>query len=426
MKKTLQLCFVLLVAITTTTRAHAQVNQNGQQPTLILDEDWRITNTTTGGGVWRNKDRFTYAYPTTTSVAGVQEHWDTIANVFKNMQKYTFTVNANGSLNQYIIQNWVPASSTWKNYYRVTLTYYNNDPAKTLVQLTDTATSATGWGNYYRQTNTYSTGGYKTQDLSELKSGATWLPSSRITYTNNTAGYPTQELLAYYYSGAWNNNTKTTYTYNASNQVTQKIAANWDFVSAFANDERTAYTYTTAGKVATELQDSWDGALWYKYSKINYTYNAANYMLTSKTQLWNVGTSVYQDASSEDNTLNSSNNPTVELSKKAYSVTNLLINDSRRTTQYQTVVGTEAAAAPVANAPAFKLYPNPANDQITVEMATDQPATLLLTNAQGQVISTRNINDNQTQLEIQQLPAGAYHLSVWQSGNLSTRTFVKN
>jgi hypothetical protein len=423
MKKLLQNSLVLLCMFVAT-MANAQFSQNGQRPTSSLQEKWRITTAATGAGAWRNEFRNTYTYPTTTTLNDVIEAWDTTAAVFKNSQKYLITANANNSINQFIIQKWVASSNTWANYYRIAYTYYNNDPAKILVQTTDTAASATTWNNYFRQTNTYNASGFKTQELSEFKSGATWANSSRTTYVNNAAGYPTQETAEYYYSSAWYNNSRINYTYNAANKVTQKVDLSWDFVSAFNNSYRTNYTYTAANNIATELRDQWNGntSVWEKYDKTNNTYNAANYLTATKVQEWDIATSAYRDFSSTDNTLNTSNNVTVELDKVLYANTNALLNSQRVTYQYQNVVATNDVVATAAD---FQLFPNPTTDQITVSKTTDDLATVFLTNAQGQVLTTRNVQTNQTQLDVQQLPVGVYHISVVQNGAISTHSFIK-
>ena len=61
----------------------------------------------------------------------------------------------------------------------------------------------------------------------------------------------------------------------------------------------------------------------------------------------------------------------------------------------------------------FTLYPNPANDQVTIILDKKAKATeVVLYNMAGQVVLTQALSDNQTQLNIRSLRSGIYFAAV--------------
>jgi len=60
----------------------------------------------------------------------------------------------------------------------------------------------------------------------------------------------------------------------------------------------------------------------------------------------------------------------------------------------------------------FTVYPNPANNNITVSWSTVDIKTLTLRDAAGRVVRTYNVNGTQAQLSLEGLASGVYFLSV--------------
>ena len=79
--------------------------------------------------------------------------------------------------------------------------------------------------------------------------------------------------------------------------------------------------------------------------------------------------------------------------------------------------------APIAVAPAVKVYPNPATDKITVEHLTNGELSIL--NINGSVIMSRTISNDKTTIDISKLPAGVYVLKTVSDAATSTVKFVK-
>ncbi len=72
----------------------------------------------------------------------------------------------------------------------------------------------------------------------------------------------------------------------------------------------------------------------------------------------------------------------------------------------------------------FKFYPNPANG--TVNLSADQNISKVeISNLTGQIVQTNDINNTNAVLNIQNLPAGVYMLTVYINGNSGTYRLIK-
>jgi len=86
-------------------------------------------------------------------------------------------------------------------------------------------------------------------------------------------------------------------------------------------------------------------------------------------------------------------------------------NDTVGTLTPDSVLQATATTAPQPQQQA-KVYPNPANNYITVALKDIQQSTITLNNLQGQLIKKENTNSNLTTIDISELPAGMYLLSI--------------
>ncbi len=80
--------------------------------------------------------------------------------------------------------------------------------------------------------------------------------------------------------------------------------------------------------------------------------------------------------------------------------------------------------APVAS---LKLFPNPANQSVRIKWPgqASKPATLLILNMLGQVVTSRSVTGKEINLEVQDFPAGMYVLLIEQEGQRWSGRFVK-
>ncbi|MGZ3863389.1 MAG: FG-GAP-like repeat-containing protein [Bacteroidia bacterium] len=71
----------------------------------------------------------------------------------------------------------------------------------------------------------------------------------------------------------------------------------------------------------------------------------------------------------------------------------------------------------------FALYPNPATDLLTVELNSSGNYTLQIINISGKVVLSQNINNN-TKVDVKDLPAGVYTVNLVAKENISRKQLV--
>ena len=72
-----------------------------------------------------------------------------------------------------------------------------------------------------------------------------------------------------------------------------------------------------------------------------------------------------------------------------------------------------------------KIYPNPANNQVRIELANDQAAELSIMNTLGQVIRTVALDKIDNTIDISSLNSGLYVLRISQGGSVYTTKVTK-
>ena len=73
----------------------------------------------------------------------------------------------------------------------------------------------------------------------------------------------------------------------------------------------------------------------------------------------------------------------------------------------------------------FKIYPNPASENLTIQSASGLLGNLKITNALGKTVIEKQVRENQTTIDIQNLAAGVYMISNDEGNMTATRFIVK-
>jgi hypothetical protein len=72
-----------------------------------------------------------------------------------------------------------------------------------------------------------------------------------------------------------------------------------------------------------------------------------------------------------------------------------------------------------------KIYPNPANDQVRIELLNGEAAELRIMNTLGQVLMVATLNEMTNTIDCSSLHSGVYVLRVSQGGSVSTTKMIK-
>ncbi len=90
-----------------------------------------------------------------------------------------------------------------------------------------------------------------------------------------------------------------------------------------------------------------------------------------------------------------------------------------------TEIGHPVAVTKVANNNRVIIYPNPANDEVTITADPTTYTSFSLTNTMGQVVNQQIITDKHTKLNVAQLPAGIYYIALKGDQANKVEKFVK-
>ncbi len=80
---------------------------------------------------------------------------------------------------------------------------------------------------------------------------------------------------------------------------------------------------------------------------------------------------------------------------------------------------------PVSSINTIEFYPNPANNVLHIKLAVEKYQSFAITNSLGTSLLTGTLTGNNTQLNIQTLPAGLYFINLKGDGGNEVRRFVK-
>jgi hypothetical protein len=74
----------------------------------------------------------------------------------------------------------------------------------------------------------------------------------------------------------------------------------------------------------------------------------------------------------------------------------------------------------------FSVFPNPATDKITIEIAEGQaPSQLSIMNLNGEEVLTRSLLKPKTQIDISNLPGAVYFVRLTNDKTVEVRKFIK-
>jgi hypothetical protein len=73
----------------------------------------------------------------------------------------------------------------------------------------------------------------------------------------------------------------------------------------------------------------------------------------------------------------------------------------------------------------FSIYPNPASNQLEVELTGEIIQTAHIYNSMGQLVLSKNIDNEKASIDVTDLEAGMYLISIETNSGISKATFVK-
>lgn len=273
-----------------------------------------------------------------------------------------------------------------------------------------------------------------------------WDTLSKEVHAYNSGNKKTSTISSFNMGSGLINSSKMDITYDGSGNVQQVVYSNWQ-ATTWVPSSRETFTYYPSNKLQKMLSEEYDSGNWIGEEIDSFGYNSTDFYTYNLTKVWNADSSRWDDESKEIRHLNSSSLPDTIYYYEADSLGNLeqnyktiwsynSNNDPIQTLALAEVFGIpltvmmmnfyyetywDLAVKNAANASNYRVYPNPVNDLLNIDLGKQQDGviTAQIVNVTGQVIiKTDFINPSRIQLPMTSLRAGNYVLLLTdQNGN---------
>ncbi len=345
------------------------INLSGQKLQTTLMETWKT-------GAWQNSEKMTYSYDGNGyEISNLYQEWDQPSTSWLNKIQTVNTINPDGTVNNSVVQEW---DNAWETVQKTSNTY--NAAKKVLTSVSELWTG-TAWMNFSRTTNTYNGNGYLTNNLVE-----SWN----------------------FISSSWSNLSQINYTYNGNGTEHQVVNQTWNTgTSAWDNLKRSTHTYDASDRVLTTTDETWSSGNWVNQSLSTNTWAANGSLSKTLFQTWNTVSTSWVNEGQSDYSYYPNGNINQIIDQDW--LTNEWVNAERITYTY----GTSTGRVEIKDEKSISVYPNPADDFITIRSDFNfNSSKYSLEDQAGKQVRTGRLTDRITTLDISGLADGLYILRV--------------
>ena len=403
-----------------------------------------------------------YTYTGSGAIAEMTYYYfDFNQNALVPSQKTSYTYNASGQLIEVITQQYSIPGSQFVNQQKEVYTYaQTTDPKPTLVQIYQWDTANTSWGDFQRANITYNGNFQFTDIVMETKDNLnnTWVNSQHFTRSYDANFRLTEYIIQQWQGNAWVNYSKKSVSYTPMGSYEEIIVENfsWDTTSSLwsINGKQVKQVDTTDIIIQVEYF-YWDSASSQLVgsTKIVYSYNtndieAAYFSWDSQTQDWKTDNlqkdlyaydmSVakndlilpynYGGNTSLTNSLFTTGIPSFDhlnhklLNKESFY--RATVSDPWVPTYKQTYLYTDTAAGiDDSRQIAAKIYPNPFNDNIHFEVASDA-YSINVYDLNGRLLFAVDLNSH-TSVNLSFLNKGVYIYKIQTDKGTASGQIIK-
>ncbi|MBS1771558.1 MAG: T9SS type A sorting domain-containing protein [Bacteroidetes bacterium] len=392
--------------------------------------------------------------------------YNSSTSVWTNNRKDYSTFDSHDNQLSHVYYSWDVPSTAWKGGTTDYYTYYNGPTADHQSSYTHQVwnVAQAKWLNSSRVLYFYNGDDLVDTTVSQTWTNPNWVNSIMKVYTYDALG---NTILEYMYSwdaatSSWAYSRRDIYTYNG------KLLATWiedDYVkatSSWSSWMKQTYTYDASNNRLTSLQYSWDAGTssWKNFVKWVRTYNSTNDMLSEIYQKWDVPGSSWTNDSRKEYTYDNNHNNLVYTESTWVSASSTWKYTNRETKTYNNYNQIVSYITDKWNAGGFweynnacfkylyyyeeyllgvnalqtlegymKLYPNPAaNDlQVNMHFENPQPFVLQITDAFGRVVkrySEQAVKDYSRTIVTSDLQNGTYYVQVAGANGKLSQQFI--
>lgn len=365
-------------------------NSQSQKIQTSLVETWK-------NGAWENLTQTLNTYDGNGYlIHDLTQDWNVS---WKDKLQNNYTNNPDGTVQQSISQLWYTAANGWGNLQRMTYTYTAAKKVLTLESegWDDSVNIFGEWTFFLKQTNTYDGNNYLIKNLNE------W----------------------WYNNSQWENVSQTTFTNNLDGTVHEAISETWNpwgYGDNWYYTYRITYTYDNS-KLTTAVTEKWNdiGSIWEKFSKQTYGYDGSGYLINILSENW---LSAWDDWIHDSQSLivNYGNGTPFQIVSQDWDGTiPAWKNESRTTLTYTSLAVQENIFGK-----SFAVYPNPAQDNVTIKTNENNLGVKYwVTDQLGRQFLNGTITDTATLIDVSQWASGVYFVQIGQNKNQTIKMVKK-
>ncbi|MDP3431671.1 MAG: T9SS type A sorting domain-containing protein [Bacteroidota bacterium] len=336
---------------------------------------------------WKMTFRSTNNYDSNGNlISDYDEQWKN--NIWKKITTNTHTLNPDGTIKETLTKSWDEDTNEWEESSKTVYTY---NASKKILTETDQI-FMDKWIDFTKETYNYDSNGKLTslviQSL-DILSGMVLKNSSRTLFSYNEDGTEKQIVDQIWNTmNQWEDQSRTTNTYNTSKQLVSDLSEKWE-INTWVNFSRSTNIYNANGTLKETIEEEWKEGNWIKNGKAIYSFNANGDIVSLVSQKWNITLNDWE-------------------------------NEMRIRLEYTT--GIQPAELADNNA---KVYPNPFNDQLTIEHETLSDSRIEVFNSTGQLVSSFKPNKSVTTLNMGAHKKGVYFMKIKSPKNDQTIKLLK-
>jgi hypothetical protein len=246
-----------------------------------------------------------------------------------------------------------------------------------------------------------------------------WVNDFRRVYTYD-GDHNLLTLTVEDWDSGWVSDEYYTYMYNSEGNLEERRDYLWG-ISDWSLEARQLFEYDMAGNLLTETtQDHISGDFWFNESRVVMTYDAQNRLLTGTTQLfanndWENLDQLSYEYDQEDNIIS-----LVTLHWDSV----WTAYDS--TYYYYSMISSVSENRPGDHT--WTIFPNPATETLSVHYAdvNDGERSISIHSLQGVLLRNHKfVSANLWEVKVNELPVGAYIISIQSGSGKSSKLFIK-
>lgn len=357
-------------------------------------------NWTHNGAEFMRNDSSSYTYLSTARGGDLNHtlkfdesvNWSFVmGDTLNNNTRQLQEFDANNNITTRVTQTWDAVSGSWANQFKYIYTYGTGNRKESMVTQHWDGTSA--WVTDSKNVYTYNVANQLTIDKYTVWDGvSSYVDVSEATYYYDASGNLINETdLSLMPSTVYT--TKKDYTYNAANKMLTSTSAAWDGAT-WVNTEMTTNTYDTSNMLTSMLHQNWDGVAFANDMLHLYSnFNASGSPMTEIVQTWNTsGSGSWDDLYNYSYTYNGNNQMATSV-RQSMDISigwTYTFGDTKANYYYGSFVSVKNVSN---NGGTANFFPVPAQNQLNIELNWNQAqtSTVILSDMQGRTLSTMSL-----------------------------------